>query len=621
MSSVLALAWFVAICAAALGYGLTLCRWLRVGFKSALEQIVLCLTLGLGLLSLFVLTVGLSGVLVPAVLMGLVALGVLLVAVQGTRIVRSGQSKATLYLRALAGSLPRWFQWGLLSGFVVCTVANVVGALAPPSFIDALYYHLLGPKLHAAAGAVVEIPWLWQTYQPVAVEMLYTLGIALDGPGLACLLHTALGLSAAGGAALLAQHVAGPRGGWIAAVLAYGTAMIAWESTSGFVELGVAAFGTLCVYSLLRWRVGGERGWLVLAALMGGFAASCKLPGVLIPLLGGVALVYLGLSANHGFRRTALSLIGFGALSLVVVSPWYLRAYAWTGNPVYPFMPSVFGPNAEYGDLWVNLGQYGTGRSLLDLMLAPWRLVTSGDLFERSQFLSPVPLFLAPVIAWRALRQPEIRLLVIFAGLYFLAWFSSAHVARYLVPLAPILAALCADALLALWDTRSRLFRWGAALAFFPALMMGIASTLAYNAPLAKVVVGLESETAYLTRTAWHYELYRRLTAELPPDVRILTSLGGTYYLDRPHVGVKSRAFRQGPVRLAARIQDGGYTHVLVQAGDEEAAVRECGAQVALVWHHDGVLIQSRSFGGGIPHRVALFRVRKLIGDSAGPAR
>lgn len=605
----LALAWSAACVVAAYGYGAALARALRVRFEGSSERLLLSATLGLGVLSLLVLGIGLSGVLRAWVLWVALGGGGALAVLQWPGLLRRSSPQR---------GAPR-LRLALMSAFGLCAVANVLGALAPPSFIDALYYHLLGPKLHVAAGAVVEIPWIWQTYQPVAVEMLYTLGMALDGPGLACVLHALLGLFAAGGAGLLAKALAGPRAAWLAALIAYGTAMIAWESTSGFVELGVAAFGTFCLYALLQWGRARARGWLMLAALFGGFAASCKLPGVVIPLLGGAVIVYLCVRARSGARATAGALLGFGAVAFLVVAPWYLRAFVWTGNPVYPFLPGLFGANAEYADLWVNLGHYGTGRGLLDFVLAPWRLVTAGDLFERAQFLSPIPLLLGPVILWRARHVGERQWLVAFAAAYFVSWFASAHVARYLVPLAPLLAALCADALLALWDEGSRLWRICAVAAAGPALLMGVASTLVYDAPLAKVALGRESETAYLTRTAWHYGLYRRLTAELPAHAKLLTSLGGTYYLDRPHVGMKPRGFKAGAEALARRILDGQFTHVLVQAGEQEAAVLACGAPVKLLWHHEDVLIQSRSFGGGIPHKVALFAVDGGVGRALKP--
>jgi hypothetical protein len=591
----------VAVALACAGYGLGLARVLRLRFSDGLEAATLGFGLGAGVLAFAMFAVGMAGgfgtwssvlLVCPAAALGAFWL------------VRS---------REPAGprARPRWLRNALLALIALCVAANLFGSLAPPSFIDALWYHLYAPREYLRAGGIVELDPVWQTYQPSAVEMLYVLGLSLSGAPLSALLHAALGVVAAAAAALLGRRLAGPTGGLLAAAIFYATGMVAWLSTSCFVELGTAAFGALSLYAVLRWNDDGDRGWLLAAGLLGGFAAATKLPGGLFPLLGAALLVYVSLERRRGARATLLSLLAFGGVALLPVVPWFVRAWAWTGNPFYPFLSEIFGENPDNAAVWDILSLYGAGRSPIDLLLSPWRLVTQGEAFERGQYLGPLPVLLAPVLLWRARRIGERQALAGAAILFFAAWLAGAHIARYLVPILPLVAALVADALGAL-AAGGRGLRAAAILSAMPALVVGVAATLAYNAQFAQVVLGFESEDAFLARTSWYYPVYRAVSRELPPDARLLTADAPTYYLDRPHRRARDADFAQGPAHLWHVIARGRYTHVLVHGDAQVSAVAALGARVERLWLREVNLPASRSFGGTRRGSAALFRVRTL---------
>lgn len=592
----LAVGLWLAVAVSAAGYGLALTRLARLDFASRLERLTVGSALGAGFLAGAVFLLGMAGHL------GRPASAVLLLpgAVLGAWLLaRPGPPTAPR-----AG--PPWLRRLLLAALGVCLLANVVGALAPPSFVDALVYHLFGAREYLRRGAVVELPFIWQLYQPTAVEMLYTLGFGLRGADLAALMHAWLGLLGAGGAALLGRRLGGPLAGLVAAAAFYCGAMVAWESTSCFVDLGVAAFGGLSLYAVLRAMDGGGRGWLVTAGLLTGLAASCKLNGALFVAVGSAVALYESLRRGHGLGGSLRAAAAFGAVGLATVLPWYLRAYVLTGNPFYPFAAQVFGDNPDITPVrWV-FEHYGMGHSALDLLLAPWRLLTSGARFENGQHLSPLPILLAPLILARAASQGENRSLLGASMLMFVFWLASAHIARYLIPVQVIGAALAADAFARAIEGGA-LRRWGALAVTLGSIAVGTIDTLAYDRQFLPVVFGRETDDAYLSRTAWFYAVHQQVNREVPASARLLTDLAPTYYLNRPHVRARPEVFARAD--LATMLADGGFTHVLLHANPEAERWLSAIPGVKLLWTRDAENAYSRTFGGTVKHRVSLFQV------------
>jgi len=595
----LAVVWLALLAAAAHGYGRVIANGLKLHLPTRLEWATLTTGLGTGFLIVVTFLLGLLHLLGRASSLALILPAA---AFAIWKVFRSRREPGI-------AAQPRWLRWGLATVVVVCVGANVVGTLAPPSFIDALVYHLFIARAYLRAGGIVELPAIWQSYQPLGVEMLYTLGLSLHGDLLAALTHTGLGVLAAAGTWLLGRRVAGSVAGLLAAAIFYCTAMIAWESTSCFVELGITAFSTLGYYALLRWSDDENPRWLVTAALLMGVAGICKLTAVQFPLVASGIVGWLSWRRQRGLGVIVKRAAGFLGISLSFGLPWYLHSYLWVGNPLYPFAVGIFGPNPEYQDIWFILSHYGPGHGLRELLLAPWHLFSSGASFESGQYLSPIPFIFAPLILLRLKAARDRQVLAAAIGMGFVLWLASAHIARYLIPLQPLLAVLAADAVCSLAATslyRRRLMVVTGALF----LGFGAVTTLLVLRSLAPVVLGRESVEAYLARTAVFYTTYRQVMADVPDSGLILTNQGPTYYLDRRHVRALDRDILAGPERLSKVLAGGPYTHILVhgQPGMAEA-VMALGPRVRLMWQREVDIPISRTFGHTIKAPVALFEI------------
>lgn len=236
------------------------------------------------------------------------------------------------------------FRWPslliLIPGFLTLVVLTT-----PPVMYDVLHYHLAFPDQWLRAGSFLEFPRESFSYYPAAHGMLFSYALAAIGPWGANAINWWMGLMGMLAAAELARRFGGRRAvPWAAACFFLTPAAL---EISGYAtaDLTVAAWTGAALLVLL-----GEDGAfprpraLLLGGFLAGSAAAAKylaMATVCIPLV--LVLAFLGLrdrvSRSVLLKGVACVLIGVG-LSL---GPWLLRNAVLTGNPVYPYMHSVFG--------------------------------------------------------------------------------------------------------------------------------------------------------------------------------------------------------------------------------------------------------------------------------------
>ncbi|MFQ5414105.1 MAG: ArnT family glycosyltransferase [Phycisphaerae bacterium] len=371
---------------------------LRLGPVPPRWHVLLGATLGIGGMSLLVLTLGLAGVLHRSV--WIIVLGACTVAglLRYAGTVRPqacppdphDPTAPTTHRPVVPGAPPdppdrtagRFrYLWSLVAPFLVLAL---LAASTPPGLIwseegygyDVLEYHLEMPKEYLQAGRITYAPHNVYANFPANVEMLYLLGMILTGDPIdaavtANMIHTALAILT-----VFAAWVAGrewsPRGGIVAAVAIATTGWPAYLSGLAYVENGMLFFGTVAIATFVRAvrlsaarhvsepphdaptppprqhdtpkphaRPHAQRGpiaWLVLSGLAAGLACGCKytaVPMIALPL--GVAVLALA-----PLRRAAAGLAGFSVAALVAMAPWLVKNTVMTGNPVFPLADAMF---------------------------------------------------------------------------------------------------------------------------------------------------------------------------------------------------------------------------------------------------------------------------------------
>lgn len=456
--------------------------------------------------------------------------------------------------QALLAGIPRWSGWTVAERvwaivLVLVLALTLLATLAPPSAMDATVYHLRVPSefLRTGTWTRLEEP---QSFQPLNVEMLFAQGLALNGGVLAALVHWALGVAAIAVASCWARRLSG-RAIWGAAVFGL-TALFVWESSSAFIDLGLALFSSLAFF----WVTDpdADTRTTCLAAVYAGLAGGSKFTGLLVVALVGAA----GFARCWPDRgRAARRLVLIGALGAVVAAPWYVRNALLTGNPIYPLANRLFGLPPES----LSVFKYGLGTGLGHLLTSPADLLARGDVFDQGWAVGPAFLAFVPLGLWLRRRSPDVRVIAGVLVAWWLIWFFSSPQTRLLLPIMPMAAGLAAVGVTACYASPSRMLRAAATLVLMLAAA-GAAGTAALNATLnLPVVLGRESTDAFLERNSWSYTAYERANALLPPDAVVASTGVGVnlFYLDR-----RASSLGKQQLRSSDELRARGFSHELL---------------------------------------------------------
>jgi hypothetical protein len=503
--------------------------------------------------------------------------------------------------RPSGASVARAVGWSALALVLTGQALALIAALAPPTAKDTLLYHFALPKVWIAAGRGIEVLYNIAGYYPLGVEMHAVWAMLLGAP---------LGVRAAEAAAGATLFLFGPLllmtvYGWARergadrAWALLGAAVIAWIPTaydvaaSAYVDLALAGYTALAMRAFGRWWATGRRESLAWLALGIGGALSIKLSAafLLLPLtlLGLLHALAAGARDREGDRSAtalvAAGLAGAIALGVAIAAPWYLRNWARTGSPLFPFYLELWPAHAagwdlERSRLYTTLfSLYGDVSGPLDYVWTPFRLAVTAQPDQPPFYdgvLGIAVLFALPMLACALGKRRldvELRLALVLSGCLFVFWLFSSQQLRYLLPAAPALAVGIAVAGSGLAAPR-RVF--GALLLAAAALGLPVIAAWFLMLGPTRVVLGGEPRETYLTRRLDYYPYYQMVNRELAPTatVWLIDMRRDTYHLERAAFSdfifedyTLTRYVREAASAedIRARVRAAGITHLLVR--------------------------------------------------------
>ena len=557
--------------------GRRLLVWMGLSDLATADMVWLAPALGMGGAGLFGLGLGLVGGWRRTIIYGIGLLAAVVLARDGLALVRR---------------LSRWRpglvvgQWGRRYLALTLALAALL-ALTPPVSWDGMFYHLTGPALYIARGRIapldINIPHL---AFPSLMEMLFGVAMLLRSDVAAKLLHLAYGLLIAAMVYRFGQRWQGQEeAGWNLLLLA-GMPMIAVLAGWAYNDLALAFYQVATLYTLLAWHETGRWGWLRVGGVLSGLALGLKYTAFPLPLAGLVYVIWEG----KGRWRAVMTFVLFTGL---VASPWYLRNWAFTGNPVYPFL--FDGRNwDEFRSVWYAHAGTGIGWDPLSILALP-ATMTLGlrDANYYDGRMGPLFLALAPALIWLAgqalrrqgwsLRRRMLTLLGGFAAFQALVWTLGVIQSRALFQARLFLPGFVALTPL-LGETMVRLPTWDRprfSLSAFVRMLVGVALGLNLVYQTLDVLrlnpfgylVGQEGRTTYLERILGdHYRAMQRLEEGVPEDGRVL-------FLWEPRSYYSPRRTQPDAIldnwlhlmylcgdedRTAAHLRTEGFTHVLL---------------------------------------------------------
>jgi hypothetical protein len=307
-------------------------RRLTVAFEypDVWQEIAFSATLGFGVTASLVFVLGLANQLTrPVVLLTIAALHLISHGVWHDTIRRARSAVASSDWRK---SVPHFI-------FVLVLIAPMLLlALYPPTQFDATLYHLPYAVAFADSGGLPFLETLRFPVFPQLQETLFVLGFFLTGEVAAQLCEfVALMLSGivmvAWGRSLVNHRV----GIWSAA-LWLGNPLAVWLGGAAYVDIGLTLFVTASLFAWHRWLRGAHNRWLVLSAALIGFACASKYLGLFFFAVLAIATLFVSVR-----RRDVRPALVVPSVVMAIAGPWYARIVYYTGNPVFPFYPNLFG--------------------------------------------------------------------------------------------------------------------------------------------------------------------------------------------------------------------------------------------------------------------------------------
>lgn len=386
-------------------------------------------------------------------------------------------------VRQLLASEPSW--WIIIALLAGSFVVGLLGALGPELQHDALWYHLTLPKLYLQSGSIefFKGDFLYYSGMPQLVEMLYISTLVLTNEIGAKLIHFGFGLLTVLAVVLISWPKWGIKAALLSSLLVISDLSFGWASATANIDLGRSFFELTGVYLIAKWIEKPTLATIVKAGVVMGLALSTKYLSIASIGVMSVLILWYG-NKGQKFQSLALFLLGVGAASIV----WFVRAFYYTGNPLYPlftsFIDNSYAPNPQ---------------SLWQWLQTPMFLSFDASLWD--QAISPLFVLLLPVSLIFMRKTKHFTFLSRYALLTFGTWLLIPRTGgtRFLLPYLPIWAMLVG----AIWSTKPKIYSliWMQKGAFILVILIASFNLLIrykLNEKVIPVLLGRQSKQEYV---------------------------------------------------------------------------------------------------------------------------
>jgi 4-amino-4-deoxy-L-arabinose transferase-like glycosyltransferase len=346
--------------------------------------------------------------------------------------------------------------FGLL---LVLIISVLILSWVPPVSRDALIHHLALPELYLKNGGIFEIPFMDFSYYPMNLDLLYLIPLSFGNDIIPKFIHFSFALLTAWLVFYYLRRRINTIYAMIGTVFFLSIPIIVKLSITVYVDLGLIFFSTASLLLIFKWIESRfSLKYLVFSAVFCGLALGTKYNGLIVFFLLTLFIAYVRsrctVDKKTGFAGVAASGILFCAVALLIFSPWMIRNYLWTSNPIFPLYNSWFNPQTAISQ--GSLDPFSIRKLLFheswwQMLLLPLRIFFEGQDGSPQYFdgrLNPFLLFF-PILAFFRFRSDSIKIrnekkiLLAFSILYFaFAFFGTDLRIRYLSPMIPPLVIL-----------------------------------------------------------------------------------------------------------------------------------------------------------------------------------
>jgi hypothetical protein len=248
-------------------------------------------------------------------------------------------------------------------GFIILFI--IIMSTVPPVSRDSQTHHLALPKIWLSEGLLSEVPDMEFSYYPQLIDLFYILPVALDVDIIAKYIHFAFGLGTMLLIFLYLRRFLGVFWGLMGGLMFLSLPIILKLSVTVYVDLGLLFFFTASLFSILIWLEDPKKvRWIIISGICSGLAMSTKYNAMLSVTLLTLLFSYFFLKMSNkkivGQLNTIKYMAIFSLCALLIYSPWLVRNYSLTGNPIYPLHQSFFSKINSNHESKNKLEQYET---------------------------------------------------------------------------------------------------------------------------------------------------------------------------------------------------------------------------------------------------------------------
>ena len=516
-----------------------------------------------------------------------------------------------------------------------CLKASLVGLLAvliisviilsyvPPVSRDALTHHLAVPKLYLKHGGIYEIPELIFSYYPMNLDLLYLIPLSFGNDIIPKFIHFSFALMTAWLIFSYLKKRIDTCYALFGVLLFLSLPVIIKLSITVYVDLGLYYFSTASLVYLFKWiEKDFKIKYLIYSAIWCGLALGTKYNGLIVLFLLTFFVPFIYLRSIHSGTYSQSRAIGYSTVfmivSLMVFSPWMIKNYIWTNNPIYPLYDSLFNtkkvvpiqikapdtdsldsarnasdvvkkPKGRWGHFAVRKIVYG--EKWWETALIPIRVFFQGKDDNPKYFdgrLNPI-LFIFPFFAFIRLKKNvhalrlEKKILVIFSVLFLLVVFFQTDMrTRWVGPIIPPLVILSILGLHEIIAAINERYSGTAAKSLkgfvFVFMTFLVSLNVFYIIDLFKIVKpmsyidGRLGRDEYIEKYRQEYAAINYANKNLPDNAKVQCMFLGnrSYYIDREVVfdySLASKAVIQeeSPERIFINLKKRKITHLLIR--------------------------------------------------------
>ncbi len=431
--------------------------------------------------------------------------------------------------------------------------------LAPVTTGDSLSYHFKIPYDYVKAQELIYVQSSLYN-MPHLIQMLYVVPFLFGANDIGChFINYYICLLFLSVLYEFSKCLFGRKVALVSLLIVSTLPMFTFIKVSGRVEVGLSLFIILGIFSIINFLKTKKIEWIILCGACLGISAGIKYTGLFyVTILGLILFIILLKNSCNEYKKNAVTFLVFTLAGLLFSFPFYLKSYLMTGNPIYPFLFSIFGGKdwsqslAVMSNLHFDAFKKPGGDSFLDFLKLPWLLTMDGEKFIAGKngygflFISFLPILL--IYLFLSIKKSGINILfnlenrvniiswVIILG--FVMWFLfSFHRGRHLFIIYVLLSILISFLISGHFQIyqvlrNHRIYNFFINLLFVSSLIFGLFISILFNLNYAKVALGLEKKEVFLEKNKPQYKYFKKANNLFKESDKILNLFGhDQYYL------------------------------------------------------------------------------------------